>query len=380
MRIGIELECWVVDGDGALTSASGIASACPGVDSEFVDPLLEVTTRPHDSAEAAIRELRSRLETTVETAHDRGKRLVPLGTPLGEGPIPTSRDDRTAIQRAVLGDRLDHAAHCAGTHVHFEQVDAVDQLRVLTALDPAFALVATSPYYRGRHAKPCARPHVYRRLCYADYPDHGRLWRYPRSAAEWRDRIDDRCETFRTAAVDAGIDPDRFDAAFTPATAVWSPVRLRDDLGTVEWRAPDAAPPSDLGRLIRETAAIVAAAVERGTRIESAPGTADGPVRVPPFATLQRHVETALDRGLESRSLRRYLDRMGYDVDAYRPVGSRIDGRTRLDPGTVRRLRRRYADRLERDLDRRAPAGQPVPTGPFPYRSSSRSSSSATRS
>ncbi|MUW15771.1 glutamate--cysteine ligase, partial [Halorubrum sp. CBA1125] len=139
MRIGIEIECWVVDEDGDLASAAGIASACDGVESEFVDPLLEVVTPPCESIDRALAALWTRLDAAVAAARERDRRLVPLGTPLcGDVPV-TGRDARTVIQRAVLGDRLSHAARCAGTHVHFEQVAPVDQLRILTALDPAFA-------------------------------------------------------------------------------------------------------------------------------------------------------------------------------------------------------------------------------------------------
>jgi hypothetical protein len=45
---------------------------------------------------------------------------------------------------------------------------------------------------------------------------------------------------------------------------------------------------------------------------------------------------------------------MGLDVDAYHPIGARIDGRNRLSDSTARRLRLRAADRLERDIRRLA--------------------------
>lgn len=78
---------------------------------------------------------------------------------------------------------------------------------------------------------------------------------------------------------------------------MWSPVRLRDDLGTVEWRAPD----------------VVA-----------------------------------------------YLRTFGFRVDAYRPAGARIDGLDRVSPTDARQLRLRHARRLERDASELGGVDRPL--------------------
>lgn len=353
MRIGIEIEYWTVDRDGNLAHAPTLPAAFEGVEREFVEPLIEVRTPPCDSVAELTAQLRRRLERILEAARERDRRLVPLGTPLGTERPAIRSTPRVAVQRAILGDALSHAAHCAGTHVHFEQESPADQLRVLPALDPAFALVNTSPYYRGRRVRACARPYAYRRLCYDALPTHGRLWRYPDSVAAWRERLEERFEAFVDAAEDAGIERDEVERHFSPADAVWTPVRLRDDLGTVEWRAPDAGPPDELLRLVADVTEVVDAATERGTRIADEPGIGET-VRLPPFADLRDRVETALADGLATPPTRRYLERLGLRPDAYRPIGPRIDGRDRLDAERVRRLRLRAADRLERAVDRLA--------------------------
>lgn len=51
MRVGIEIEYWLVDGDGTLSAADEVITACDGVDSEMATPLLEVKTPPCDSVE-----------------------------------------------------------------------------------------------------------------------------------------------------------------------------------------------------------------------------------------------------------------------------------------------------------------------------------------
>lgn len=352
MQIGIELEYWLVDRNGDLASATEIAATCEGVDREFVDPLLEVKTPPCDSVEELVDVLRGRLERVRDVARSHDRRLVPVGTPLSdERPSECGESNvRIDIQRAVLGDDLDHARHCAGMHIHFEQRDVEEQLRILTAIDPAFALVNTAPYYRGRRIGACARPYVYRRLCYQSFPEHGQLWRYPESVAEWRRRTETRFEAFVDAARRNGVDRDTVTSAFSPHDAVWSPVRLRDDLGTVEWRAPDAAPPLSACRLAADVHRIVRTAVQDGTQVDRRDGS--GLLSLPSFERLRENVDTAMERGLSAPAVERYLSRLGFDPDAYRPLGVRIDGPDRIDDRAARQFRRQYADRLEQDLRR----------------------------
>lgn len=352
MRIGIEIEYWLIDSDGALVSGEEIITTCEGVDPEMATPLLEVKTPPCDSIDELTAVLTDRLGRVQDVAQSLDKRLVPLGTPLSDERLPQRSTSRLDVQRAVIGDDLDHAGYCAGTHIHFEQASVIDQLRVLTALDPALALVNTAPYYRNRRIAACARPYVYRHLCYRSFPGHGQLWSYPESVAEWRERIKSRFDTFVEAACDGGIGRDTVESAFSTADAVWSPVCLRDDLGTVEWRAPDAAPPLDLCRLAADVTGIVETAVTDGTRIEETTHANDGGLSLPPSETLRGHVDTAITRGLTAPRVERHLAELGFDLDAYRPTGSEIDGRERLDTDTARRLRRRSADRLEHDLRR----------------------------
>ncbi|MFP4218772.1 MAG: glutamate-cysteine ligase family protein [Salinarchaeum sp.] len=349
MRIGIEIEYWLIDEDGALAPVDPVIDACGGVDPEMTNRLLEVKTPPCDSIIELVETLRDRLESVVEAARRRGLRLVPLGTPLGDPTLPHRETTRMAVQQAVLGDAFDHAGYCAGMHLHFEQEEPFDQLRALTALDPSFALVNTSPYYRGERIARCARPKIYRRQCYREFPGHGQLWEYPKSLAEWRQRIDSRFDTFLEAATAHGFDVDTVEDTFSAADAIWSPVCLRDDLGTVEWRTPDAAPPLDLLHLAADVMQVMTTATDRGTVIGTGPHS--GPeLRLPPFDSLQRRIDIAINHGVADNTVTRHLARLGFDLDSYQPLAGGIDLRRPLDQSTVRRLRQRAADRFERDL------------------------------
>lgn len=368
MRIGIELEYWAVDHEGGLVDADDLVSGCSGVEREFVAPLLEVKTPPCTSVADLEGRLVERLDRVLTVAGAHDIRLAPVATTLADVEVRQSEvsNPRIDVQRAVVGPAFTHAAHCAGTHVHFEQVEGrvADQLRLLTALDPAAALCTTSPYHRGRRVATWARALAYRRRCYGAAPRLEQLWPYPTDASEWRDRLRESYERFVDRAVERGVERSTARTAFDPNDAVWSPVRLRDDLGTVEWRAPDAAPPGAVLKLLDSVLPLMCRAVDRGTRVvedASDPVKASArsghwvksePVGIPPFEALRELVDEAIAEGIDGRGVRRYLRGFGLAVEEFRPFGARIDGRSRLDATIARRLRLRAADRLERDLYR----------------------------
>lgn len=348
--MGIEIEYWVIDQKGDLTTSDEIITRCDGVDPEMNPSLLEVKTPPCDTFEELVSTLCKRLQQALSHADSEDKRLVPLGTPLSDENVTPRMKPRIEIQRAVIGEDLKHAGQCAGTHLHFEQTNVVDQLRVLTALDPALALVNTSPYYRGTRLTTCARPQVYRRHCYREFPGHGQLWEYPATASEWRDRIQTRFETFIAAAQENGVSKDAVESVFSPGDAIWAPVCLRDDLGTVEWRVPDAAAPLELCRLAAEIREIMVAAVERGTQIERYLHTEGDTFSLPSFERLCEYVDTAIEEGLSAPEVRQYLSRFGFDVQEYEPFGEKIDGLDKIDTETAQMLRLQASDRLEEDI------------------------------
>ncbi|MEM4781388.1 MAG: glutamate-cysteine ligase family protein [Halalkalicoccus sp.] len=352
MKTSIEVEFWVIDRNGALCDPADLAEIDSRVEEEFVDCLFEIKTTPCESVEELRAELVERIDETLREANRRGRSLVPLGTPVNGGEIDQSPDERALIQREVLGEDFEYAKHCAGTHVHFEKRNVIDQLNALIALDPALALVNSSPYYRGWRVAAGARPYVYRKRGYAKFPDHGQLWEYADGVAEWNDRLERRYREFKRAALDAGIDEHRFDANFSPDDTIWTPVRLRKAYPTVEWRSPDAALPSQVLRLAEELYPVMERAND-GVRIEGNVGlnTHDGLV-LPRFETVRSLTDEAIYEGLGSERVRSYLDRMGFRVDRYDPITERIDGERYVSEAEARKLRLEYAQLLERDVAR----------------------------
>ena len=351
IRRSVEVEYWVVDGEGRLTEPGDLVDAAPGVEREFVEPLLEVKTTPCETTAQLRAELFERVGRVLERAAELDKRLVPLATPVNAGEVRDLPSERTRVQERVVGGDFEYVSHCAGTHVHVEQLPGreVDQLNALIALDPALALVNSSPYFEGEPLAAGARSKLYRRLAYGDVPHQGRLWRYAADTGEWARRLERRYEEFLAAALDAGADRRAVAANFTPETAVWTPVQLRETFGTVEWRSPDTAVPSRVVQLAEDLAGVVEHLANAELRIGGTAGLTQDAVVVPDFETVLGHADTAIEDGLESDSLRAYLDRMGFDTDAYAPVTHEF-GRESVTREDARGLRLDHAARLERDL------------------------------
>ncbi|MFC6835486.1 glutamate-cysteine ligase family protein [Halomarina ordinaria] len=355
LRRSVEVEYWVVDGEGRLAEPGDLVEASAEVEREFVEPMLEIKTPPCETTAELREELFERLWRVLRRAEDRDRHLVPLATPLNDEAVAERSGERIRIQNRVVGDDFEYVRHCAGTHIHVEQRPGreIDQLNTLIALDPALALVNSSPYYRGRTIAAGARSKLYRRMAYESLPHQGWLWSYADDTDQWTRRVERRYEEFVEAALDAGVERRAIEANFDPESAVWTPVQLRESFPTVEWRSPDTALPGQVVRLADEVATAVGRLDDTDLRIEGSEGgmTADAVV-LPEFDSLLGYVNAAIDDGLRSEAVRLYLERMGFDVDAYQPVTHELAERGTVTPEEARDIRLEHAARLERDVRR----------------------------
>jgi len=355
VRRSIEVEYWVIDGEGRLVEPTALVDVAEGVEREFVEPLLEIKTTPCASTAALREELLDRIGRVLDRAAQLDRGLVPLATPVSADEIADLPSARTRIQETVVGEDFEYVRHCAGTHVHVEQLPGheIDQLNTLIALDPALALANSSPCFRGKHLAAGARSKLYRWLAYDGLPHQGRLWPYVDDRAEWDRRLERRYEEFTRAALDAGIDRQALEAHFDPESAIWTPVQLRRSFGTVEWRSPDTALPSQVIQLADTIADTVAQLDDTTVRIEGDTGRrTEDTIVLPEFDAVVEYVNAAIRDGLRSDAVCAYLDRMGFDILAYEPATHEIDSHGTLSSADARTLRLEHARRLERDVQR----------------------------
>lgn len=353
---GVEMELWVVDERGRLTDGAHLSDAHERIKPEFVDPLLEVQTEPHDTVDGLRRDLQEVLSAAIEAAEADDRRLVPLGTPLSTAD-PAANCERGRLFETIYGDGVASAKNCAGTHIHFEQTDVVAQLNLLTALDPALALVSSSPYYRGQRRWDSSRAHAYRTECGPRFRQFCDLWEYTDSVGEWQDRVDAVYENFLDIAADRGVDRETVAAQFEPENTVLNPVRLRRCQPTVEWRAPDSALPSQILQLAGDVRELVGRVESTPVEIGE-PGVSADRIGIPEFGDLRNRSLTAIQDGLDSRRVRGYLRSFRLDPEAYRPISRTIYGPGALSESAASELRLEYARRLREDVEALAPAAQ----------------------
>ncbi|HET7324530.1 MAG TPA: glutamate--cysteine ligase [Halococcus sp.] len=349
MKIGVEAEYWVVDESGALCDGRDLVSVHECVEPEFIASLIEVKTPPVGNESALRDALQSTLRTVLAAADARGKRLVPLGTPLSATSSPIVSERGRLLER-IYGDGIQPATQCAGTHVHFDVGNVPRQVNLLTALDPALSLVSSSPWYANEHPMHAARPYAYRSLCGEEFIQFRDLWSYMRDTADWNDRLDAAYEAFHTLALDRGVTDREFTTHFRPENVVMTPVRVREQFPTVEWRAPDTALPSqiinltsDISRLVHQTAT---KPVEVGE-----PGIQPHRIYIPEFDDLTSLTAAAIENGLDSPKVWEYLEAMSIDPRNYRPISTEIGHHSPLSPSEARRVRLEYAARLEHDVE-----------------------------
>jgi hypothetical protein len=349
MKVGVEAEYWVIDETGTLCDGRELLDAHECVEPEFISSLVEIKTPPVETEAALRRALQSTLQTVLAAADAQGKRLVPLGTPLADSSSPIVSERGRLLER-IYGDGIKPAMQCAGTHIHFDAGNVPRQVNLLTALDPALALVSSSPCYAGERAMHASRPYAYRSLCGEEFVQFRDLWEYTTTAAAWDDRLAAAHEAFRTLAIGRGVTEQEFTTHFQPKNTMPTPVRVRQQFPTIEWRAPDTALPSQVVTLTSDVSRLVSQTASKPVEIGE-PGVGPERIRIPAFDDLTQLTAAAIERGLDSPAVWEYLEAMSIDPRDYQPISSEIGHHSPISVAEARRIRLDYADRLERDVE-----------------------------
>jgi hypothetical protein len=346
--VGLEIEYWVVDSSGRLCAGEEIVASHDRICHEFVAPMVEFETPPSDDLDTVRRDLKEVLEAGVKTARREDKHLVPLGTPLTTGNMPAI-SGRGKLLEQLYGDGIEYAKHCAGTHIHFDKRAVSNQLNLLTALDPALALVASSPYYDGKRLAHSSRAYVYRYETGREFSRYRDLWAYAESMNEWNTRLNDVYEDLRVLADERGISSAKFERHIEPENAVLTPVRLRLVSPTVEWRAPDTALPSQLLSLLEDVSRTVDRLSNRSLSIDDEIGITEETVTIPAFSDLRDLTREAITEG-RTPAVEGYLDAMEIDSRSYHPISEEISDPDRIDHERACELRLEYAAHLREDI------------------------------
>lgn len=350
MTIGLEMEFWVVDESGRLCDGHDLTTVHDNAVPEFVESLVEVSTPPGDTVVNIAASLQDVLSRLLEEAAETDRKLVPLGTPLSENPssIPS---ERGKVLEQIYGDGFEVAKNCAGTHVYFEKGNVAQQLNLLTALDPALALTCSSPYYKGERLASSSRAYAYRYMAGHDFGKFRTLWEYTDDVAEWEERLQQLYDELRAKALNRDVTPEQFSELFNRGNVVMSPVRLRDETPTVEWRSPDTALPSQIIRLLDDLVPLVELTDDLRVEVGD-PGIETDRIGIPEYVDVQHLSDSAIEQGLNSTSVWKYLETMGFDTTRYHPISDQIYAGEKISDERACRVRLEYANLLERDVAR----------------------------
>ncbi|WP_049998713.1 glutamate-cysteine ligase family protein [Halococcus sediminicola] len=349
MKVGVEAEYWVVDETGALCDGRELTAVHECVEPEFIASLIEIKTPPVETESELRNALQSTLQTVLAAANASGKHLVPLGTPLSANSSPAVSERGQLLER-IYGSDIEPAKQCAGTHIHFDAENIPRQVNLLTALDPALALVSSSPCYAGGRPMHASRPYAYRSLCSDEFARYRDLWEYTPDVATWDDRLATAYEAFRTLAADRGVSDREFTTHFQPENSVMTPVRVRQRFPTVEWRTADTALPSQIVELTCDVSRLVGQTATKPVEIGE-PSVGPQRIRIPAFDDLTQLTAAAIERGLDSPAVWDYLEAMSIDPRDYQPISTDISHESPISVTEARRIRLEYADRLERDVE-----------------------------
>jgi hypothetical protein len=195
-----------------------------------------------------------------------------------------------------------------------------------------------------------SRPYAYRSLCGEEFMPFRDLWEYTTDAAAWDDRLATAFEVFRTLALDRGVTDREFTTHFQPENTMPTPVRVRQQFPTVEWRAPDTALPSQIVTLTSDISRLVDQTASKPVEIGE-PGVGPRHIRIPEFDDLTRLTAAAIEHGIDSPAVWNYLEAMTIDPRDYQPISAEIDPQSRISVAEARHIRLEYADRFEHDTE-----------------------------
>lgn len=348
MKIGLEMEFWVVDESGWLCDGHDLTTSHDDILPEFVESLIEVRTPPQDTVIGLEESLGGVLKHLLTEAATTDRKLVPLGTPLSTNSSAIS-SQRGEILKRIYGDGLEVAKNCAGAHVHFEKGHVPRQLKLLTALDPALALTCSSPYFKGERLGCSSRAYAYRYKAGYQFGKFRALWEYTDDVVEWERQLQQLYDELQTMALNRGVTPDQFSELFDPENVVMTPIRLREGTPTVEWRSPDTTYPSQILHLLDDLAPLVEQTNHLPVTVGDV-GVSNDRVGIPAYVDVQQLSDTAIEQGLNSTAVRRYLEAMGFDIPRYHPIADQIYAAETISDDQARRVRLEFADRLEQDV------------------------------
>jgi hypothetical protein len=182
------------------------------------------------------------------------------------------------------------------------------------AMDPAFSLMSSSPFFYGKNSKKDYRVDLYRNKVFENFPKQGQLLDYPKSLESAFDRQKECYTEFKNILKEHNMDSEGLDEL----NCVWGPLRL-SNFGTIESRCSDSNNLSNviaLAALYKGISEYVDSenpkvSIDNGEySLEHMFVPEKGKIIIPSYNQLKEFERIGVKEGLENPLLHKYLSNM----------------------------------------------------------------------
>ncbi|MCF7798825.1 hypothetical protein K9M74_02895 [Candidatus Woesearchaeota archaeon] len=302
--VGLEIEFHLVDETGSIANDADYVLQHPKNDayavSELSNAMIEVLCKPATDLLDLAKDVISRVQHTLSLAKEKNLSLLP-STPIGDEVIEKRKGPRYNKKNVILGDeRRSLELHICGTHIHIDKYeqDIVKQHTVMTALDPLFALMSSSPFFKFKNSLNNYRAEIYRKLVFEEFPEYGELLPYAYSIDELEVRQDTLYDKWLDICKKYGFN----DEGFTRLNTCWGPIRFSQK--TIESRSCDT-------NLVSNVLALATVFAGFNRQLDVITKTDDGYLYgenlLPSFEKLLEFQERAIESGIQDGELHTYL-------------------------------------------------------------------------
>jgi hypothetical protein len=302
--IGLEIEFHVVDNQGVIVNDSHKIFQDSRINNlivpEIAKSMIEVISEPKKTINELAKSFSKQLQLARTIANDQGLKLIPTSS-VGYADIqrwPTAKFDKK--EKIMGSDKLNITLHVCGTHVHVDKSDhIVKQHTIMTALDPLFVLMSSSPFFNAENNLNNYRVKVYRNGAYENFQGHGGLLPYVKT----KEDLESRYVELYSKWIEKCTEVDCTTEGYTKLNTCWGPIRFSEK--TIESRVSDANLSSNVFAL-----ATVFIGINRrleDIRLEDDVYFLDS-LPIPSFEKLKYFEEIGIQKGLFDEELYQYLN------------------------------------------------------------------------
>jgi gamma-glutamyl:cysteine ligase YbdK (ATP-grasp superfamily) len=237
--IGLEIEFHVVNAQGVIVNEANKilndSRANEFMVPEVAESMIEIISEPKKTIQELNASYAKHIHLAKEIAKDYGLRLIPASS-IGYANIQRRKKEKFDNKEKIMGpDKINLTLHVCGTHVHVDKSDhIVKQHTIMTALDPLFVLMSSSPFFNGENNLNDYRVKVYRNGAYENFQAHGGLLPYVKN----KEDLEERYVELFSKWIEKCTELNCTTHEYTKLNTCWGPIRFSEK--TIESRVSDS--------------------------------------------------------------------------------------------------------------------------------------------